>query len=83
MATTKLDRKVRVQELASDLQRSSAFEAAAVKEMLELMIEDAKDALLDAQPNDFQRLQGEAQSLRKFHMLVTRPAPKLRGGAEQ
>lgn len=71
----KVDRKARVQDLASDLQKSSAHEAAAVKELLQLLIEDAKEALLDAQPADFQRLQGEAQALRKLHERVTRPAP--------
>lgn len=78
----KLDRKARVQDLASDLQKSNAFEASAVKELLELKIEDAKEALLDAQPADFQRLQGEAQALRKLYEQVTRPAPILRKGAE-
>jgi hypothetical protein len=69
-----MDRKARVQELAADIAVSSAFEAAAVKELLELMIADATEALVDAQPSDFQRLQGEAQSLRKLFTLVTRPA---------
>lgn len=79
MATTrKMDRKARVQELAGDIAVSSAFEAAAVKELLELMIQDATEALVDAQPADFQKLQGEAQSLRKLFTLVTRPAPALR-----
>lgn len=73
-----MDRKARVQDLASDLQKSSAFEAAAVKELLTLMIDDATEALVDAQPADFQKLQGEAQALRKLHTLVTRPAPALR-----
>lgn len=76
--TRKADRKVRVQELASDLQKSTAFEAAAVKELLELMIEDAKEALLDAQPGDFHKLQGEAQALRKLLNMVTRVAPTMR-----
>lgn len=76
--TTRVGRKTRVQELAADLQKSTAFEAIAFKELLVLMIDDAKDALLDAQPSDFHKLQGEAQALRKLHTLVTRPAPALR-----
>ena len=69
-----MDRKARVQVLASDIQKSSAFEAAAVKELLALLIDDATEALVDAVPHDFQRMQGEAQALRKLHVLVTRPA---------
>lgn len=83
-AAHKADRKTRAQELVHDLQRSTAFEAAALKELLELKLEDAKGALLDATPDDFQRLQGEAQALRKLHTQVTRPAPpSLREGVDQ
>lgn len=73
-----MDRKARVQDLASDLQKSTAFEAVAVKELLFLLIEDATEALVDAQPADFQRLQGEAQALRRLYGMVTRAVHSLR-----
>lgn len=76
--TPRMDRKARVQELASDLQKSSAFEAVAVKELLTLMIADATEALVDIPSTDFQRQQGFAQALRQLHTMVTRPAPALR-----
>lgn len=70
--TRKQDRKARVQELAGDLAKSPNFEALAIREMLQLLLEDAKDLFVDALPADFNRLQGEVQTLRKLHTLVTR-----------
>lgn len=80
--TAKMDRKARVQDLASDIQKSSAFEAQSVKELLELLVEDAKDALLEAQPSEFLKLQGEAAALRRLQTMLTRAVPRLRQGVE-
>lgn len=73
-----MERKARKQQLAGDLQRSTAFEAAAAKELLGLMLEDAKEEMLDAQPSDLLFAQGRAKALREVLILLTKPGPKLR-----
>lgn len=77
------DRKVRLQELQSELQRSTSIEAAMVKELLALQLDEAKDSLLSHTGDDLIRAQGGAQAVNKLLLGVTRPAPAMQQRREQ
>jgi hypothetical protein len=72
---TKQDRKARAAKLANDLYRSSLPDAVGVKELLTLLIEDAKDSLIEASGDDTLRLQGEAKALLRLHRAITTSSP--------
>lgn len=74
----KASSKARVQELASNLQKSIAAEAAWAKEIVALLLEDTKNNLVTAQGDDMLRKQGEAQLLQRLHTDLTRPSPVTR-----
>jgi len=71
------DRRSRVKQLGSDLQRSTHKEADAIKELLGLQLEEAKDNLIAARGDDIARSQGEALAITKLLTLITRPAPQM------
>lgn len=78
------DRKARVQTLAGDLQRSNSPEAHAVKELLQLLLDDVKDALVTTSGEGTLLAQGEAQSLTRTLTLLTRaPANIVRKMGDQ
>jgi hypothetical protein len=66
------DRKARVQQLASDIRRAGDGSSHAIKELLALQIEQAKDSLIaSGEGAETLRLQGEAQALTRLHELLT------------
>lgn len=71
------DRRSKVQRLGSELQRSTHVEAEAIKQILTLQLEEAKDSLMAARGEDIYRCQGEAQALSRLLTLLTRPAPQM------
>lgn len=73
----KADRKARQQELASNIRRSQLPDAAAVKELLGLLIDDVKDSLVTAAPSSFAQLQGEAQAFKRLLAMVTKEPPSI------
>lgn len=76
--TPKQDRKYRVGELIQDLSKSQNFEAMAIKELLEIMLDDAAHQMVECDPNDLNRLQGEARAFRKLYLMLTRPPVSAR-----
>lgn len=72
--------KERVQLLASDIRRSQSEGSVAIKELLPLLIAQAKDSLVDAEGVELSRLQGEARALGKLLTLVTVEPPAIKKG---
>lgn len=66
-----MDRKTRISQLASDVVRSTSREALSIRELVALLIEDTKDALVSSDGSDTLRLQGQATGLAKLHRLVS------------
>lgn len=66
------DRKREINRLAGELQRSNNPESRTVKELLGLLVEDAKDSLVASQGNETIRLQGEAQAFTRLLGMVTK-----------
>jgi hypothetical protein len=64
-------RKEQVRQLASKLQLSTAEEAQQVKEMVGLLLEDAKHNLITAEGESLLRLQGEARALQRINEQLT------------
>jgi hypothetical protein len=73
----KVDRKVRRSELASNIRRSTLPDAASIKELLGLLVDDAKDSLVDSKGDETIRLQGEAQAFTRLLTMVTREPPSI------
>lgn len=69
MRTT--DRKARVNQLAADILRSNDGSSIAIKEILALLLEDAKHNLVESQGETTLLLQGEARSLTKLLRMVS------------
>jgi 4-diphosphocytidyl-2C-methyl-D-erythritol kinase len=65
------NRKERVRQLAGKLQSSTAEEAQQVKEMVGLLLEDAKHNLVSAEGAALIRLQGEARALQRIYEQLT------------
>lgn len=61
-----------------DLQKSTNFEAMAIKELVEILIEDTAYQMVECDPADLNRLQGEARAFRKLHQMLTRPSAPVR-----
>jgi hypothetical protein len=72
---TKQVRKARAAKLAADLYRSQLPEAQAIKELIGLLIDEAKDSLVDASGDDTLRLQGEAKALLRMQRSITTAPP--------
>lgn len=71
----RVDRKDRVRQLTEDLLRSTSYEVVALRELVDLMIEETKDKLIETIGDETLRVQGEARALVRFHRSLTRPAP--------
>lgn len=71
------NRKVRITDLAADLQGRDSHEAVSIKELVGLLIEEAKDSLLTQLGEELIRAQGGAQALDRLHKLLTIPKPKM------
>lgn len=69
----KSNRKERTQQLANDLQKSSLYEVNAMRDLVDLLFEDAKDLLVSASGDELLRLQGEARALERLYSKLTRP----------
>jgi hypothetical protein len=73
--------KERLQQLASEIRRSNSEAAIAVKALLPLLIDMAKDSLVEAEGIELTRLQGEVQALRRLLTSVTvEPTPITKQG---
>lgn len=68
-------RKSRAQEIVTELQKSTTHEARTMKELVNLLFEDAKHNLVTAQGDDILRLQGGAQALRRLFRDLSEPSP--------
>lgn len=68
-------RKDRVSQLVGDLQKSTAYEALAIRELVGLLFEDTKHSLVSSEGEATLRLQGEARALDKLYKQLTRPSP--------
>lgn len=72
-----MDRKARVDNLAKELRlRIASFEVTTMIELLAYRLEDVKSNLVSCSPDDFARLQGEAQAYDKLLKQITRQAIK-------
>ena len=68
-----LDRKQRQETLIQQLKdRAGSFEVQTTIELLQVMLDGAKNNLLTCTGNDFNRVQGEAQTYDKLIRLLTR-----------
>jgi oligoendopeptidase F len=64
-------RKEAIRQLASQLQRSTAEEAQQVKQMVGLLLEDAKHNLISAEGALLLQLQGEARAFQRVYEQLT------------
>jgi hypothetical protein len=58
--------KERLQELAKTVRQSGDASSVAIKQLLPLLIELAKDSLVEAEGTELMRLQGEVQALKRL-----------------
>lgn len=65
----------RATEILAQLRRSNAPEARLLLEVIGLLLEDARTALVKAAPEEFQRIQGGAQQLDKIYRALTTTPP--------
>lgn len=72
------ERRERLNQLLSDLAKSTSPEVMWMRELFELQFEDAKDRLINADGVDFPRIQGEARYLEKFHKQLAAASAMLR-----
>jgi hypothetical protein len=63
--------KERLRDLAKVVRSSGDASSHAVKELLPLLIEMAKDSLVEAQGIELTRLQGEVQALKRLYASFT------------
>lgn len=70
-----MDRKARIAELASTLQRSVAPETIAIRELVKLLFEQHRDNLVDAEGNRMLQRQGAAQAFQRLYIQLTQPSP--------
>lgn len=68
--------KERLQELAKTVRQSNNESSIAIKALLPLLIEMAKDSLVEAEGIELTRLQGEVQALKRLLTSITiEPTP--------
>lgn len=77
------ERKERIHQLQADISKSTSPEVMWLRELLELLYEDAKDRLVDASGDDIPRIQGEARSMEKFFRQISAASALLRAQREQ
>lgn len=63
---SKQERKNRIDQLVSDLAKSTSPEVEWMRELFDLQFEDVKDRLITADATTFAAVQGEARYLEKF-----------------
>jgi hypothetical protein len=63
--------KERLQELAKVVRSSGDSSSHAIKQLLPLLIEMAKDSLVEAEGIELTRLQGEVQALKRLYASFT------------
>jgi hypothetical protein len=69
-----MDRRQKQEALVKQIRdRAASFEVQSVLDLLTMLLEGAKNNLLTCNSNDFNRLQGEAQTYDKLMRLLTRP----------
>jgi ribosomal protein L17 len=67
------NRKEQARQLAQKLQQSTSEEAQQIKQMVGLLLDDAKHNLIGAEGEAILRLQGEARALQRiFDQLTTK-----------
>lgn len=70
-----MDRRLRQDQLVKELQqRVASHEVQTTLDLLALLLEGAKNNLLTCTSEEFNRLQGEAQTYDKLIRLLTRPS---------
>lgn len=73
------DNRKRIAELYGALHKSQAPEAAAAKQLVDLLFEEAKRKLVSSDGNDTLRIQGEAQAFERMIIGLRYPSPTLKG----
>lgn len=73
----KRSRKEQIGQLASELQRSTGREADIIKQLVDLLFEEAKAKLVNSEGDVTLRLQGEARALEALYRQLTVPSPTL------
>ena len=63
--------KERLQNLAKTVRQSNSEASIAIKELLPLLIDMAKDSLVEAEGVELTRLQGEVQALKRLYASFT------------
>jgi hypothetical protein len=69
--------KERLQELAKIVRQSGDASSTAIKQLLPLLIDMAKDSLVEAQGIELTRLQGEVQALKRLYTSFTVEPPSI------
>lgn len=72
------DRKDKIHKLLSSIATSPAIEAMWIRELFEILFDDAKDRLVDAQDSDIPRIQGEARIMERMSKQLSAAAALLR-----
>ena len=67
--------KQRVTEIATILQASPATEARLAVEMVQLLVESSREALVNAGPTEVFVLQGKAQAYDRLLKMLTERSP--------
>jgi predicted RNA binding protein with dsRBD fold (UPF0201 family) len=74
-----VNRKEQARRLAASIQQSTAPEAQQVKQMIGLLLEDARHNLVTSEGDSLLRLQGEARLLQRLHDQLTNKRVQLAG----
>lgn len=67
--------RARAYELADSLRRTGSAEYSMIRELVGLLVEDARTRLVDAQQNDMLGVQGEARAFEKLYRRLTETPP--------
>ena len=78
------DRKVKLEALSKQLHdQRGGYEVKALLELVQLRMDGVKNQMLTCKPEEFLRLQGEAQAYDKIARDIIRPSPTLRNTEEK
>lgn len=72
------ERRDKIHKLLNDLAKSTAIEATWIRELLDLLFEDAKERLVDAMGDDIPRIQGEAKVMERIAKQLNAATALLR-----
>lgn len=67
------NRKEQVQQLVDDLAKSKNFEAVWIRDLIGLLLEDAKDQMIEASGEELLKYQGEARALARLQRRLRNP----------